>query len=567
MSEKGLYMPNGTFVPFSAESLTTELATRQNAGAGLADVGFWLSQLPDPDPVLRKRGDDAAILSDLVADDQVTTAMLGRKNRVLNAPHYAYRAGAPDGESPSPEAQLVYEHLMRDLERSNLRNLVSAILDAPFYGMTPLELIWASDGGTGAADAPRRAQAAQKRAVGEAIQQGGWWHMADIVARPYHWFAYDMQNRPFFRGQQGFAIIGDPLPLPPGKFVIATHHATFDNPYGLRLLSRCLWPVAFKRGGMQFYAKFVERHGLPWAVGTAPARAQAHEKRAMAADLARMVQDCAAVIPQGAQVQLLTPTGGQDATHERFLSRQDKAISKVLMGQTLTVEMEGKNNSQAAATTHEDVAEGLADSDKAMVADAMNEIAWLYTQVNMGPHVFAPVFSYEEPEDLSARADLDKKLCDIGVVFTEEHFTENYNLKPSEFTLHQTTSDRSGGGMMFRSQAPKPALSLDGSLSFASADGNKEGLPVPLAFKAQENLDAAMDKLLPQAIKANEVFVTQLEKAVKSAKSVDDLNLALAELLAPKMTPSALESLLASSMTAAAGFGATAVQAEAKEDS
>jgi hypothetical protein len=37
-------------------------------------------------------------------------------------------------------------------------------------------------------------------------------------------------------------------------------------------------------------------------------------------------------------------------------------------------------------------------------------------------------------------------------------------------------------------------------------------------------------------------------------------------LLAPRLAPSALEELLARTMTAAAGFGATAVQAETKED-
>jgi hypothetical protein len=85
----------------------------------------------------------------------------------------------------------------------------------------------------------------------------------DIVAKPYHWFAFDANNQPFFRGEAGWAAT-TPDPLPAGKFVIVTHHATYDNPYGLRLLSRCLWPVAFKRGGLQFYAKVVERHGMPW---------------------------------------------------------------------------------------------------------------------------------------------------------------------------------------------------------------------------------------------------------------------------------------------------------------
>ncbi len=80
----GIYRADGSFQPFQATGLTTELATRQNAGLTPGELEGWLNVLPDPDPVLRKRGDEASVLAELSADDQVTTAMLSRKNRVLN---------------------------------------------------------------------------------------------------------------------------------------------------------------------------------------------------------------------------------------------------------------------------------------------------------------------------------------------------------------------------------------------------------------------------------------------------------------------------------------------------
>ena len=379
----GLFLPDGTYQPFSAADLRAELATRQNAGVFFGELDGWLSTLPDPDPVLRKRGDDAAILRELSADDQVTTAMLSRKNRVLNCPHFTLRAGAPDGERPTPEAEDLYRRFMRDLERTNLRGIISGILDAPFYGFTPLELIWRFD--------------------------GDWWRLVDIVARPCHWFRFDSRNDPVFVGEYG-AFCADPRPLPPGKFVFVTHHATYDNPYGLRLLSRCLWPVSFKRGGLSFYARFVERHGMPWVVGEAPAKAERLEKQAMARDLSRMVQDAVAVIPHGASVKLESA------------------------GQTLTIETDGKN-SLAATEAHKSVADDLADADKVMVTDAWNEIAWLYAQANAGPGVFAPLAAYDEPEDLNVQADLGKKLREMGAKFTREYFTGRFGLKPEEFTL------------------------------------------------------------------------------------------------------------------------------------
>lgn len=510
----GLFLPDGTFHPFSVAELSTELATRSNAGVLFGELEGWLSTLPDPDPVLRKRGDDAAVLRELSADEQVTTAMLSRKNRVLNCPHFAFRAGSPEGETPTPQAEDLHRRFMTDLERTNLRAIISGMLDAPYYGFTPLELVWRFS--------------------------GDWWHLVDIVPKPFHWFRFDSRNNPVFVGEYGL-FCADPRPLPPGKFVFVTHHASYDNPYGLRLLSRCLWPVSFKRGGLTFYARFVERHGLPWVVGEAPARAERLEKQAMARDLSRMVQDAVAVIPHGASVKLESAGQTQGALHEDFLARQDKAISKVLMGQTLTVETDGKN-SLAATKAHKDVADDLADADKFMVTDAWNEIAWLYAQVNAGPGVLAPLAAYDEPEDLNTRADLDKKLTEIGVRFTAEHFTTNYGLKESEFAV----------------EAPP---TRGGIADFAAPSGRMSP-----AEKAQSRLDAAIVKMLPRALRASADFVTKLENEIRAAKSYEDLEEALVALLSPSLSPDALESFLARAMTAAAGLGAAAVQAEGEED-
>ena len=510
----GLFLPDGTFHPFSAAELSTELATRSNAGVLFGELEGWLSTLPDP--VLRKRGDDAAILRELSADEQVTTAMLSRKNRVLNCPHFAFRAGSPEGETPTPQAEDLHRRFMTDLERTNLRAIISGMLDAPYYGFTPLELVWRFS--------------------------GDWWHLVDIVPKPFHWFRFGSRNNPVFVGEYGL-FCADPRPLPPGKFVFVTHHASYDNPYGLRLLSRCLWPVSFKRGGLTFYARFVERHGLPWVVGEAPARAERLEKQAMARDLSRMVQDAVAVIPHGASVKLESAGQTQGALHEDFLARQDRAISKVLMGQTLTVETDGKN-SLAATEAHKSVADDLADADKVMVTDAWNEIAWLYAQANAGPGVFAPLAEYDEPEDLNVQADLGKKLREMGAKFTREYFTGRFGLKPEEFTLEEEASPQ------------------EGIANFAAPLGRR----TTTAEKAQANLDAAIVKMLPGALKASREFVTKLENEIRAARSYEDLEEGLAALLSPVMAPDALESFLARALTAAAGLGATAVQAEGEED-
>lgn len=546
--EKGLYLPDGSYKPLDVADLTTELATRQNSGLYLGDVGGWLTQLPDPDPVLRKRAEDAEILMELAADDQVTSAMLARKYRVQNCPHYCFRPGAPDGKDPDAKAKLVYERLVADLERTNLRTIISSILDAPFYGMTPLELCWKLE--------------------------GGWWHLRDIVARPYHWFAFDQRNQPLFRGAYGQSC-ADPVLLSELKFVIAVHQPTYDNPYGLRLLSRCFWPVTFKRGGQTFYTKFIERHGMPWVVGTAPAKAEASEKRDMVAGLARMVQDCVAVVPAGADVKFMTAGTTQNQLHEQFLSRLDRAISKVLMGQTLTIETDGKN-SLAATEAHKGVADDIAEADKAMVADVWNEICWVYARQNVGPDVLAPLFSYEEPQDLLSKADLDLKLKSMGAKWLRPHLEGDYGLKPDEFELEgegtpvdELAAEKAGEKKPDAEGEDRDDLDEDKEDNEEEDNAKKKGpdFAAPDDFAsaedAQARLDKAIDALLPDALKASAEFCSQVENAVESAKSFDELQLALADLLAGKVEDDDLAKLMERSMVMAAGFGAVAGKEDA----
>ena len=525
----GLYREDGSFVPFEGEDLVSEIANRQSA---LSFGSSWFGQLPDPDPILRKMGEDSKILEDLLADDQVTTAITGRKNRVLNAPEYGFGLASLDGAEPDAKQKLVFERFMLDLERLKLRSLISSILDAPFFGMTPLEIMWEP--------------------------ANGWWHIKEICARPYHWFAYDDTNTPFFRGENNAKI--ENTPLPAGKFVMVCHEATYNNPYGLRLLSRCLWPVSFKRGGMKFYAQFIEKFGLPWVIGKAPRGASSDEKRSIAVNLARMVQDAVAVIPQGSDVQLISPSGQETNIHESFLSRQDRSISKILMGQTLTVEMEGKNNSQAAAITHADVAAGLAESDKAMVCDAMNEIAWIYTQLNAGNNVLAPVFSYNEPKDLQTRVKLDKELFGLGVRFTHNHFSEEYGLKEDEFTI---TTAKTVEPAKPNELAEPESQASQSPASFSAKETKKEAdNTFHEQVKNQAAFDAALKELLPSAIKANEPFLNALLADIDNAKSFEEIELVLINHLGASVEMSELEDILATSMTKAASFGMYKVQKE-----
>jgi phage gp29-like protein len=497
-----LFDARGNPINFSQHKpdLTTEFATRMAAGT---DFAGFLGLLPDPDPVLAQRGEFSSVLDDLTADDQICMAMQNRKLRVLNKQDYDFAPGQALGHDVTADSARLCDALVEDVEAINLRDVFSCILDAPFFGLTVLELMWE----------PR----------------GGRLRLADIVAKPRKWFGFDDRNKPVFCGD----MVGDNRPLPPGKFVLVRHFPTFENPYGLRLLSRCLWPVAFKRGGIEFLTRFCEKFGMPWVLAKAPRNASRTERMSMASDLAAMVQDAVAVLPNGAEVELASASGKAGDLHEAYLRRWDKAISKVLMGQTLTAEMDG-SGSRAASETHYSVGGDMAEADQFLVVSAMNDIALIYRAVNAQAGVIAPVFGYNEPEDYDAQADLDTKLHGMGVRFNKSHFSRRYGLAEDEFDL-------------------------DGALAANPAD---HAAPIEFADAGamQDVVDQAVADILPEAVKANARLSTQIEKIVQSAESFEDMQIMLAELLGQDASADDLTELLARIMLNAGVFGTASAQ-------
>lgn len=505
----GIWGPKGQWIEFGEidnKSLTSEFATAAAVGE---EVGSFLSYLPDPDPVLRKRGDDAKVLEDLTADDQVMTAMQNRKLRMLNQSDYDFKPGVLPGKEASSQATALCESLTKDLENINLRDVFSELLDAPFYGYTICELMWEAEGGR--------------------------YRLADIVPKPREWFTWNKDRQTCLKASMG----GDPKPLPRGQFVVVRHFPTYKNPYGLRLLSRCLWPVAFKRGGIKFYTHFLDKFGTPWVLGKAPKNSDIKTKQEMAANLAAMVQDAVAVIPATAEVTIVESKGKAGDQYEAYLKRWDKAILKVIMGQTLTSEMDGQG-SRAASETHYTVADDMADADQFMIESAMNELALIYRDINAAA-IEAPVFAYNEPEDYSAQADLDKKLHDVGVRFKRPHFERRYSLQPDEFTI-------------------------DGEEDLGDASDNDKAEFAEGGQDHQDALDALIAAILPDAAKRNATFTANLVQLLGKADSFEDMQLLLAEHLGQDADMQEQEDLLADLMMAAELMGRTAVRGEADED-
>jgi len=494
-------LTNGTSQDFSdqpagREMLLAEVATRETSGDSFL-TGLGL--LPDPDPVLRKRGDDATVLRDLSADDAVCTAIQSRKIKTLNKRNFRFSPGALDGQEPNESAVALCRALEKDLERVDLLALFSEILDAPYYGYTVIELLW-------------RANAGAMR-------------LADIVAKPRHWFGWNDLNQFCFL-EAGVSE----KPVPPHKFVVARHFPSYENPYGLRLLSRCLWPVAFKSGGVRFWMIFAERFGIPWVIGHYTGGDET-KRQQMLSQLSTMVQDAVAVISGGGNVDIHDVSGKAGALHQDMVKHWDSAVSRVIMGQTLTSSDGGGAGSYALGQTHYAVLEDYAECDETLLATAMNDLAWSYGQVN-APGELSPVFEFIQPEDHMSRAELDGKLKESGVRFRKAHYTRAYGLAEDEFDVE---GDDAG----------QPAFSSD----FAEAEDN-----------AQRILDDMVTKALPKAVGISESMVNEILTLVDKAESYEDLQILLGEALSGLASDKELEQAMQEILIAAELYGRYSVE-------
>ena len=383
---------------------TSEIAVRERA---LDWTGFD-SLLPDPDAVAEKKGYDTAswlpVLRFLLTDPHVWACYQSRKSGTLSREWEIRPAG--NGNRARDLAAL--EQIREWMGSIEVDGVISDALEAPFFGLAPLEIVW---------------------------RRGDRWFPEKITGRPPEWFAFgpggDLRFLSRDRQFQGET-------LPPKKFLAARHGASYRNPYGERLLSRCFWPVTFKRASLKFWSIFTEKYGMPWITGKVPRGTDDEERAEVLAMLQDMVQDAVAVINDDEAIEILEQ-GGKTASadiYERLARHADYQISKAVLGQTLTTETgDGGGGSYALGQVHSEVRADLLEQDQRMVATVFNTLFRWICELNF-PEVAPPVFGFHEKENVRLeRAERDLKLTqamkESHLGLTRQYWETNYNLDPN----------------------------------------------------------------------------------------------------------------------------------------
>lgn len=341
-----------------------EIITRTN------DPNFYnaLDILPNPDPILAKLGKDSDVYNAIMYDAHVLGEL-----RSLRAGLLAYDWRLVPGRD-DPASLKAFQTIS---DRMDYR---------PAGGIRWDDWLWTIY---------------QSVLKGQIIHEIGWEYDGTytfpkfIKDKPTRRFAYSPDN--------AIKVLTRSNPLH-GEYVnsdyrlLTTRHMpSHDNPYGVAVLSSCFWPHAFKHAGWKWFAKFAEKYGIPWAVGTYPAGSDQKFQQELAERLAAMIEDAVAAIPEGTAVDLKTPSTGGDPIQERLINLANREMSKALTSQTLATEIQG-NGSRAAADTHSNRQASIAVADRKMVAETVSHLLAWVTEINF-PGAKAPWFEFYEETD------------------------------------------------------------------------------------------------------------------------------------------------------------------------
>ena len=378
-----------------------EIANRLTA----YDFQLTIGLLPDPDPILKKLPDAGyPLLTGLLSDPHLMSLITQRKMKTLKN-EYRWTPG-DDTES----AKNILEQFESDLSKmgkKKIYDLFTQILDAPFFGYVPIELIWAAD--------------------------SGFIRLKDIRPLPQHWFGFAAKdNTPRFLSRN-HPWEGELLP--DNKFVIASHQPTFENPYGIRLLSRCYWAIEFKRGGIKLWLAFLERFGVPSLIGKYPRGFTKTERNELVEKLLQLSQRSVGIVPEGGAVEILdTKSASSSDIFEKLRSAMNKETSAVILGQASALDI-GDQSTYASSKVVGESIDDLIESDKLLLKSTMNDIAAMYTRINSHETSPPTLSFYEDSDPKSDHAKRDEVLTRTGVQFTEKYYEKTYGLKLDEFKL------------------------------------------------------------------------------------------------------------------------------------
>ena len=275
------------------------------------------------------------------------------------------------------------------LQRVFHDSILSQILDTHLYGLNPFEINWELENGI---------------------------FIPKLINRDYRDFEYNAEGKLEFIGN------GFKQEIPDKKLVYGIFNQSWRNLYGESSLKKLYFSIKIKNAGMEFWIRFLERFGDPWAIGKTD-----DDPQSLAYELYNMLNGSSAVISKDEEISLVQPSS--NVSFKEIVEFCDSQIRSFLLGANLSGYVSG--GSYAATNTHNAIREEIALSDERILLYLCNKTIAYFCELNgITDAISLSLFDEGNPKnDLSLR---DKTIFEMGYQPTKEYIEKTYNIEVEE---------------------------------------------------------------------------------------------------------------------------------------
>jgi len=483
--------------------ITDEIATAEK---DLDIFAGWIKRLENPDPTLRTeaQGKGLKLYDEVDRDPHAGSvlqtrylAVVGKDWDILPAKS-ATKLGRP---SATPQEEKIADFVKETLLGCNFNQARQEILQAILYGFYTAEVMWELRGG----------EIRIKKIMGK--------HPRRFIFTPERELRL-LTRQNMIEGEE----------VPERKFIVFTYGDS-DNPYGKGLGQKLWWPVWFKKHGIKFWLIFMEKFGMPTAVGKYPPGTEPSQQQALLEAIDAIQNETGIKIPDTMAIDLLEAARKGDATHEKLCEYMDKQMSKATLGQTASTE--GTPGKLGGEEAQSQVRQDILEADADLLDECLNGsvIPWIVDYYSPGVVEYPKIKTHAEPKpDLKKQSEIDKTIAsDIGVPVGRKYFYETYGI-------------------------PEPADDEE------IVEVPSKSPPMAFAAKSarytpeQENIEGLVGESLKNATRAMNGLQEPVKKLITKAKSLEEIRDGLYGLYS-HMDQKDLEELVARAMYIAELYG------------
>ena len=333
------------------------------------------------DPTLLARGGGKGLeIYEEIERDTEAYALLQKRKATLIEREWDVVAG---GDKPADDEAA--EFVRDELKRLPFDRICEGLLDATLKGYAVAEIVWG-----------RRDNYIVPFKIKDQEQRR--------FVFDEHWNPRLLNWTSMWKGEK----------LPAQKFMVHRFGVKGNRPYGLGMGTRLYFPVLFKREGVTFWLKFLEKFASPTVVGKTPYGTLENDQATLLRTLRRFHSDGAITVPVDVDVELLEAKRSGSMSGNEWCNYWDKQMSIGILGETLTTDI-GSVGSLAAAQVHSGILDKLVDSDSDLLSDTLYEqlISWMVGYNFPGAAI--PRVIRKRPKNEKAEAETNKLKAEAAI--------------------------------------------------------------------------------------------------------------------------------------------------------